>query len=570
ALKESEEALRQSRDDLELRVASRTAELSLANQRLQSEIVERQRAEESLYKNHEFLEAVLENATEGIVACDSDGTLTLFNRATREFHGLPPEAVPTDEWASYYSLYRSDGTTMMQANEVPLHRALAGEHVRNVEMVISPRNTAPVAVIVNGDPLFDADGKKMGAVVLMHDVTAARLRELELQHAKDEADAANLAKSEFLSRMSHELRTPLNAILGFGQVLEMQELNPRAAEGVEHILKGGRHLLGLINEVLDIASIEAGRVDMSLEPIAIAPIVSEAMALMRPLAKQRNIELVSEILEQDELHVMADQQRFKQLLINLLSNAVKYNRENGRVVVGCTVGCIGSAPTLRVSVSDTGSGLSDADVKRLFIPFERLGAGRSAIEGTGIGLALCKRLVEAMGGAIGVESTVGEGSVFWIELPVTHSQRPAAIRNEAAALTLGNQPDCRSILYVEDNLSNLRVVEMILESVPTVQLFTAMQGSIGLDLAQQYHPDLILLDIHLPDMLGDEVLRRLHSHPATCGIPVVVLSADATPGQIERLIAAGARDYLSKPINVREFLTVVQETLCAQQDCVSL
>ncbi len=382
-----------------------------------------------------------------------------------------------------------------------------------------------------------------------------RAQEAALQ-AREEAERASQAKSEFLSRMSHELRTPLNSILGFGQVLEMEQLTPEQRESVGYILKAGQHLLSLIDEILDIARIEAGRLRLSLEPVPVKQVLDEARSLIRPLAAERNIRLQIHALANPDLYVLADRQRLKQVLLNLLANAVKYNREEGSVTLWCE-----EAPgdRLRFKVSDTGPGIPPEKLGQLFTPFERLGV-EPAIEGTGLGLALSKGLAEAMGGTIGVESVVGQGSIFWVELAEAGNPEPT-IERAAEALPVSASAAGSTVLYVEDNLSNLRLIEHVLARRSGVRLLSALQGRLGLDLAREHRPSLILLDLHLPDVPGEEVLRRLQADPRTREIPVVVISADASPGQIQRLRAAGARDYLTKPIDVRAFLRLLDETL---------
>ena len=382
-----------------------------------------------------------------------------------------------------------------------------------------------------------------------------------LEIAKEEADAANMAKSEFLSRMSHELRTPLNAILGFGQILDAEDLPPLEKESVEHILKGGRHLLALINEILDIARVEAGRVELSIEPVALSDVVTESCALVRPLAAQRSITLDGDGASESRIHILADRQRIKQVLINLLSNGIKYNHPGGEVVVTYT-----HRPNnrIRIAVHDTGQGITPENIAKLFTPFERLDAAKTEIEGSGLGLVLSKRLVEAMGGTIEVESVVGQGSVFSIEFPQTTA--PEELLHafpEDADQAIARQQAGRSytVLCIEDNLSNLRLLEVVLQSRPGVSLLAAMQGSIGLDLARQHKPDLILLDLNLPDISGKDVLSRLRQSDVTREIPVIIISADATPPQIERLLAAGAKAYLTKPLNVAEFLSTLDNAL---------
>jgi CheY-like chemotaxis protein len=387
---------------------------------------------------------------------------------------------------------------------------------------------------------------------------------MALRQAQAEADAANRAKSEFLSRMSHDLRTPLNAVLGFAQVLELDELSTDQRDSVNQILKGGRHLLELINEVLDIARIDAGRLPISLEPVAMAEVGQEVLALIAPQATARNIELDNRLDAADERHVLADRQRRKQVLLNLLSNAVKYNRAGGRVTLTCDAPAAGH---LRLIVRDTGYGITPADLARLFIAFERLHADQQGVEGTGLGLALSKRLVEAMGGSVGVESTAGVGSTFWIKLPIAEDRpvepsEPDALPSAAASAAAA---PVRTVLYIEDNLSNTKLMERILAPQPHIRLLTAIQGRLGLELAREHQPDLILLDLHLPDVPGLEVLRHLKGDPHTQAIAVVMRSADAMGRQVERLQEAGAHTYLTKPLDVRHFLHVVNERLSQSQ-----
>jgi signal transduction histidine kinase len=379
----------------------------------------------------------------------------------------------------------------------------------------------------------------------------------ERRRAEAAAEAANRAKSEFLSRMSHELRTPLNAILGFGQILEMGDGKPDP-ESVEHILRAGRHLLALINEVLDIARIEAGRLSISLEPVSAAEVITAALELMRPQAAARGVQLPVTGPTTD-VYVMADRQRLQQVLLNLLSNAVKYNGEAGTVAVSCLTEP--RSTRVRLAVRDTGRGIPPEMLDRLFTPFDRLDADATAIEGTGLGLALSKRLVEAMGGTIRVESSVGEGTTFTVdvaaaEAPVAHETIPELPRTPT-----GPSATRGKILYVEDNVANIQLLQRIVTRRPGVTVHASMQGRPAIDLARAHGPGLILLDLHLPDIPGDEVLARLLADPDTRDIPVVILSADATPAQIERLLALGARAYLTKPFDVTELLALVDETL---------
>jgi CheY-like chemotaxis protein len=362
--------------------------------------------------------------------------------------------------------------------------------------------------------------------------------------------------------MSHELRTPLNAILGFGQLIERQS-DSTQRHRVGYILNAGRHLLNLINEVLDISRIEAGKMQLSLEPVRLADAVAEAADLLRPLAAGRQISVsVADDLDGD-CFVRGDRQRLKQVLLNLVTNAINYTPAGGRVdIFYAHTG----EDAVRLSVRDSGRGIAADKLSRIFTPFDRLGAEDSEVEGTGLGLALCHRLVTAMEGIIGVHSIVGDGSTFWFELPATESPLNCIPQAAAGAADPPPQPndDRRRILYVEDNLSNVALIEQALADRTEVELMTAMQGRLGYDLAVQHSPDLILLDLHLPDLPGWEVLRKLRQHPATHHIPVVIISADATKRQIDRLLAAGARSYLPKPIDLKEFYRAIDETTCTR------
>jgi len=399
-----------------------------------------------------------------------------------------------------------------------------------------------------------------------HEIEISNLnRDLELQaaeaeSARQDADRANLAKSEFLSRMSHELRTPLNAILGFGQLLEMGKLGAEDRKSVAYILKGGNHLLKLIDEVLDIARIESGRLNVSVEPVSLSDILTDAILLVRPMAAGRQVTVDDRITGGAEQFAAADNQRLKQVLINLLNNAVKYNREGGSITVSCRAA---RGDRLTIAVADTGPGIPASKLARLFKPFDRLDAEQTDVEGTGLGLALSKGLVEAMGGRIWAESQVDAGTTFFVELRRTDS--PAkSMDGEIDGVADSEEPgEIRTVLYIEDNISNLRLVETILQRRPNVKLIPAMDGHVGIGLAKDHQPDLVLLDLDLPDMHGREVLRALRDDPASRDIPVVVVSADATERQIARLTDAGAHSYLTKPIEVKKFLQVLDETLKA-------
>jgi signal transduction histidine kinase/CheY-like chemotaxis protein len=388
-------------------------------------------------------------------------------------------------------------------------------------------------------------------------------RTVALREATRTAEAANHSKNEFLSRMSHELRTPLNAVLGFAQLLEFDELTPPQRESVEQIIKGGRHLVSLINEVLDVARIESGSLPFSLEPVYVGELIDDTLVLLRPLAERRRITIETNPGPAGGTFVLADRQRLKQILLNLVANAIKYNHDNGTVVVSCEPVDNGQ---LRVTVADTGPGIRAELLDRLFVPFERLGAERGDVEGAGVGLALCLRLAEAMGGAIGVTSAHGEGSRFWVQFPVAANpfdgqdlaSEDAVDGDVTSTVTFVPR---QKILYIEDNPSNVSLVERLLARRTDVEVITAIQGRMGLALAREHHPALILLDLHLPDIAGDQLLAELRHDPLTATIPVVIVSADATDHQIHRLLAAGADAYLTKPLDLHDLLAALNEAI---------
>lgn len=388
--------------------------------------------------------------------------------------------------------------------------------------------------------------------------TRVEQRTTELIAARAEADKANRAKNEFLSLMSHDLRTPLNAILGFAQLLETDRLTPAQAEHVSQILTGGHHLLDLISGVLDITRIESGQLSLSLEPVPIHDIVMREAALVRTIADEHQVTFRVRSLNPGDT-VMADRQRLTQILLNLFSNAVKYNRRGGTVTV---TGQATAGGRYRVSVADTGAGIPAAMMDRLFRPFERLGAEQRGIEGTGLGLALAKALAEAMGGVLTVESTVDEGTTFHLELLAADENVDRVPASQGPAHEIEPGRAARGlVLYVEDNRSNLRLVERILERRPGVSLRHAPTGADGIALCRELQPQLVLLDLHLPDMRGEQVLQALWSDPQTRGIPKVVVTADATPGLERRLADAGAAGVLTKPIILQEMLSKLDELL---------
>ncbi|HEY2789467.1 MAG TPA: ATP-binding protein [Gaiellales bacterium] len=381
-------------------------------------------------------------------------------------------------------------------------------------------------------------------------------RSQQLQITNEGLRKASRAKNEFLSRMSHELRTPLAAIMGFSELLRLRRLEGKPGEWVNMIHVAGEHLLALVDEIMDLSRIEAGTVSVSPEPVPVRPLAEAAFQLMQPVAAARGITLHPPLFSASAgTDVLADQQRLTQVIINLVSNAIKYNRAGGEVRV--ELACAGGRRS-RIAVSDTGPGIAPDLLPQLFTPFERLGAAASGIEGTGLGLALSRRLIESMGGTIGVESTVGVGSTFWVELAETEPEVVApSMAGDEGRLAVREYAAERRVLYVEDVVANVTLVGEILARRPSVRLLPAMLGRMGVELAQEHLPHLILLDLHLPDMSGVDVLAALRREASTRDIPVVVLTADATRSELDRLQRLGARAYLTKPIGVRRLLEVV-------------
>ena len=382
-------------------------------------------------------------------------------------------------------------------------------------------------------------------------------RSAELAGMNEQLRAANNAKNEFLSRMSHELRTPLASVMGFSELLGLSDLGDDEREWSAAILRAGHHLLALVDEVLDISRLESGTFSMSSESVAIQPLLEEALELVEPLARARQVVVHPPEVLAGSGYVIADRQRLKQVVINLLSNAIKYNRVDGEVRVRAEAL---DDERLLVTFADTGRGIGEESLAKLFTPFERLDAAETGVEGTGLGLALSRALVEAMGGGIGVESTLGVGTTFRIELSRGEPAAVSALADEEQELLVPRAyAGERRLLYVEDTLANIRLVEAILRSRPSVHLLPAMMGGLGLELAREHLPDLVLLDLHLPDIGGEKVLAQLRADERTRDIPVVMLSADATRRTPGPLLEAGANAYLTKPIAVRRLLEVVDQ-----------
>ena len=509
-----------------------------------------------------YTRSLIESNIDALMTTDLRGIITDVNQQMEALTGCTRDELIGAPFKNYF--------TDPERAEAAIKRVLRESKVTNYELTARARDGKETVVSYNATTLHDRDRKLQGVFAAARDVTERKRFELtlqennvELESARSAAEKANLAKSDFLSSMSHELRTPLNAILGFAQLDGVRNPplpTPSQKESIDQILQAGWYLMELINEILDLAMIESGKLSWSLEPVSLDEVMLECQAMIEPQAQKRGIRMTFPRFDHP-CFVKADRTRVKQVLINLLSNAIKYNQAGGSVVVECSA----SPPErIRVSVRDTGAGLPPEKLAQLFQPFNRLGQEASAEEGTGIGLVVTKRLVELMGGAIGVESTVGEGSVFWIELLIrpahhhcrwrrrTRGIRPNASRERRAA---------RTLLYVEDNPANLQLVEQIIARRPDMRLLSAMNGTLGIELARASRPDVILMDINLPGMSGIKAMQILRADTATAHIPVVALSANAIPRDIERGLEAGFFRYLTKPIKVNEFMDTLDVAL---------
>jgi PAS domain S-box-containing protein len=515
--------------------------------------------------------AILTSANFSIIATDEKGIIQLFNVGAERMLGYAAAEVvntispsdihdPSEVAARAQALSLELGTPIAPGFEALAHKASRGiEDSYDLTYIRKDGSRFPAVVSITA--LRDDYGELIGYLLIGTDNSERKRVEVQLNAAMVQAEKANLAKSDFLSSMSHELRTPLSAILGFAQLIESGSPSPTVAQkrSVDQILKAGWYLLELINEILDLALIESGKLSLSLEPIALSEIVREIEAMIQPQAQKRDIHMSFPEVKL-AYFVNADRTRLKQILINLLTNAVKYNKAGGSVVVEFVVKAPGR---LRICVQDSGEGLAPDKLTQLFQPFNRLGKETGVEEGTGIGLTLSKRLVELMGGVIGVESTVGKGSVFWIELNLTTEPQLATAAASAAVAKAplhGGQP-MRTLLYVEDNPANLMLVEDLIARRPELRLLSAHDGNLGVELARAYLPEVILMDINLPGISGIQALKLLRADAATAHIPVIAISANAMPHDIKKGLEAGFFRYLTKPIKVNEFMETLETAL---------
>ena len=528
---------------------------------------EQQHLDQRLRDQQFYTRSLIESSIDALMTTDPRGIITDVNQQMEALTGCTRDELIGAPFKNYF--------TDPDRAEAGIKQVLSGSKVTDWELTARARDGKETVVSYNATTFHDRDRKLQGVFAAARDVTERKRFErtlqennVELERARAAAEKANLAKSDFLSSMSHELRSPLNAILGFAQLINSDTPPPTPSQTtyVDQILHAGWYLLELINEILDLAQIESGKLALSREPTSLSEVMLECQAMIEPQGLKRGIKMMFPATPVPWF-VDADRTRLKQVLINLLSNAIKYNQTNGTVTVDCA---ISHGDRVRVSIRDTGAGLAPDMLEQLFQPFNRLGQERSAVEGTGIGLVMSKRLVELMGGAIGVESTVGAGSVFWFELNAAAEPLLAADTTEPAPVEVPQMQRghaLRTLLYVEDNPANLKLIEQLIARRPDIRLLTARDGNLGIELALANEPEVILMDINLPGISGIEALKILRQDPITALIPVIALSANAMPRDIEKGLQAGFFRYLTKPIRVNEFMDTLDTALefAAQQ-----
>ncbi|KXW57171.1 virulence sensor protein BvgS precursor [Ferrovum myxofaciens] len=507
-----------------------------------------------------YTRSLIESNIDAIITTDPCGIITDINKQMEALTDCTRDELIGTPFKNYF--------TDPDRAEAAIKLVLSEKKVTNYELTARTRDGKKTVVSYNATVFYDQDRTLQGVFAAARDITESKRLDQELQetnvalkNAKFVAEKANLAKSNFLSSMSHELRSPLNAILGFAQLMDTDSppATPSQKESIDQILHAGWYLLELINEILDLAVIESGKLLLSEESVSLAEVMLECQAMIGPQGKKHGIKLTFPQFD-NSYFVRADRTRLKQVLINLLSNAIKYNQPEGTVIVDCAA----TPERTRISIRDTGAGLPLEKLTQLFQPFNRLGQENSAEEGTGIGLVMSKRLVELMGGVIGVESTVGMGSVFWFELASDTEPYLSMEGEDAAALAephVLRGTRLHTLLYVEDNPANLKLVEQIIARYPDIRLMSAVNGNSGIEIARSSQPNVILMDINLPGINGFEALKILHLDPTTTHIPVIAISANAIPLDVERGMKAGFFRYITKPIRVNEFMEALDLAL---------
>ena len=528
--------------------------------RKQAEFAQKQ-LDQRLRDQQFYTRSLIESNIDALMATDPLGIITDANQQMEALTGCTRDELIGTPFKNYF--------TDPARAAASIERVLSENKVTNYELTARGKDGKETVVSYNATTFYDRDRTLQGVFAAARDVTERKRldealleKNVELERARAAADKANLAKSDFLSSMSHELRSPLNAILGFAQLINSDSPPPTASQlaSIDQILHAGWYLLELINEILDLAQIESGKLALSQEATSLEEVMLECRAMIEPQGQKRGLKMTFPRFD-IPYFVDADRTRLKQVLINLLSNAIKYNRANGTVAVDCAR----SGPErVRISVRDTGAGLSPNMLMQLFQPFNRLGRETTEEEGTGIGLVMSKRLVELMGGLIGVESTVGLGSVFWFELNAAVPPQLAADPTkpaEVAQAPIQRDAPLRTLLYVEDNPANLMLVEQLIARRRDLRLLTARDGNLGIQLARAHQPEVILMDINLPGISGIEALKILREDSATAHIPIVALSANAMPRDIEKGLLAGFFRYLTKPIEVNQFMNTLDAVL---------
>lgn len=522
---------------------------------------ERKKLDQRLRDQQFYTRSLIESNIDALITTDPNGIITDVNKQMEALTDCTRDELIGAPFKNYF-------TDPLRA-EAGINKVLLEKKVTNYELTACARDGTQTVVSYNATTFYDRDRNLQGVFAAARDITERILLDQALQDtntalksAKSLAEKANLAKSDFLSSMSHELRTPLNAILGFAQLMKSGQPEPTSAQkrSIEQVLQAGWYLLDLINEILDLALIESGRLALEPEAVSLSDVLNDCQAMIEPQAQKRGVHLSFPKTDWP-LFLNADRTRVKQVFINLMSNAIKYNRQDGTVKVTCWERSPGR---LRVLVEDTGEGLSREKMAQLFEPFNRLGQENGREEGTGIGLVVSKRLVELMGGEIGVESTAGVGSVFWFELNLTTAPVPTQETDFPAIVAPGRLPQnlpTRCVLYVEDNPANLMLVEELMSRRPDIRLISARNGQSGFEMARSASPDVILMDINLPDISGIQVLQLLLQDALTTAIPVIAISANAMPRDIERGLQAGFRGYLTKPIKIDQLMYAVDEAL---------